>query len=93
MKMLNGMLRYQLPVFLADMGGQSCARHSCQTHGRVLSSAVNVVGNIFPNSGIHGGDGIGPASPFNLLQALTLPLAGSNGGVPKARTQLLLAIP
>lgn len=82
MKMLRGVLGHQLPVFLADMGRQSGARHGGEAQRRVLCPAVDVVDDRFLSvPGFHAADGIATIGPFNQLRTLTLLWAGW-GGIP-----------
>jgi hypothetical protein len=76
-EMLDAVLRYQGPVLLAEMGGQTGVGHGRDAQGRIFCPAIDIVGNwLLSDLGIHAADAIGPAGQFNLLPTLTLLLAG-----------------
>ena len=75
---LGAVLRYQGPVLLAEMGRQTGVGHGRNAEGGIFCPTIDIVGNrLLSDFGIHAADGIGSAGQFNLLQALTLLLAGA----------------
>ena len=82
-EMLDAVLRYQGPVLLAEMGRQTGVGHGRNAERGIFCPTIDIVGNrLLSDFGIHAADGIGSAGQFNLLQALTLPLASSERRLP-----------